>query len=33
MLNNIKTLDYLETAYKLWFFENEPGKISSLRNF
>ena len=25
-------LDYLETAYKLWFFENiEPGKISSLR--
>ena len=25
-------LDYLETAYKLWFFENiEPGKISSLK--
>ena len=25
-------LDYIETAYKLWFFENfEPGKTSSLR--
>ena len=25
-------LDYVETAYKLWFFENtEPGKTSSLK--
>ena len=32
MLKKNFLLDYLETAYKLWFFENiEPGKISSLR--